>query len=257
MFDQSVPYADDDAWELYHVAEDASECHDVAAEHPEKLRELVDKWWKEAERNDVLPVDNAPFADAFSEVRPHTRPRNRYVYHPFAGPVAEEAAVNVRNRSHIITAEISVDDGTPLEGILLAQGSIYCGYVLFVQDRRLHYVHNFVGLEQHRVSAALDLASGEHTLGFAFTKTGDHRGTGALVVDGRQVAEVDIPRFTPTRFSITGEGLCCGYDMGMPVVEDYRTPFAFTARLHRVVVDVGGEPFVDPEAEVDLSLRAQ
>jgi arylsulfatase len=255
LLDQSVRY-EDDQWELYHVAEDASECHDLAAEHPEKLRDLVARWWSEAEDNHVLPLDNAPFGRVFGEERPQHPARRRYVYYPFAGPVTEEAAVNVRNRSHRITADVEIPDGGA-EGVLLAQGSMLGGYVLFVLGGRLHYVHNFVGLEHHRLSSTVELGSGRHTLEFRFDKTGEHRGRGALRVDGAEVATGDIPRFTPTRFSITDDGLCCGYDLGMPVVDDYRAPFRFTGRLHRVIVDVDGQPFVDPEAEADVALRTQ
>jgi arylsulfatase A-like enzyme len=255
LFDQSVRF-DDDRWELYHVAVDASECHDLADEHPDKLRELIAIWWSEAEKNNVLPLDNAPFDRMFGEERPEHAARRRYVYYPFAGPVTEEAAVNVRNRSHRITAEVDIPEGGA-EGVLLAQGSILGGYVLFVLAGRLCYVHNFVGFEQHRLTSAVELASGAHTLEFRFDKTGEHQGHGSLVVDGETIAAGDIPRFTPTRFSITYDGLTCGYDLGMPVVDDYQAPFRFTGALHRVIVDVDGEPFTDPAAEADLSLRAQ
>jgi arylsulfatase A-like enzyme len=255
LFDQSVSF-DDDRWELYRVAVDASECHDLADEHPDKLRELIAIWWSEAERNNVLPLDNAPFDRMFGEERPEHAARPRYVYYPFAGPVTEEAAVNVRNRSHRITADVDIPEGGA-EGVLLAQGSILGGYVLFVRDGRLHYVHNFVGFEQHRLTSAVDLASGAHTLEFRFDKTGEHQGHGSLLVDGDAVAAGDIPRFTPTRFSITDDGLTCGYDLGMPVVDDYQAPFRFTGALHRVIVEVDGEPFTDPAAEADRSLRSQ
>jgi arylsulfatase A-like enzyme len=256
LLDPSLASTDDDAWELYHVEADVSECHDLAAEHPDKLRELVGLWWSEAEKNDVLPLDNAPFDAIFGEERPGHDGRSRYVYYPFAGPVTEEAAVNVRNRSHRILAEVDIPE-SGAEGILLAQGSILGGYVLFVRDGRLHYVHNFVGVEEHRLTSSAELAPGSHTLEFRFDKTADHQGGGSLLVDGETVASGDIPRFTPTRFSITDAGLCCGYHFGMPVVDDYRAPFRFTGHLHRVIVDVSGEPFVDDAAEADLALRAQ
>ena len=246
----------EDAWELYHVAEDASECHDLAAEAPERLRELVALWWREAEANNVLPLDNAPFERLFGEERPVHDARKRYVYYPFAGPVTEEAAVNVRNRSHRITADVEIPAGDA-QGILLAHGSILGGYVLYVRHRLLHYAHNFVGLEEHRITATAKLTPGPHTLAFRFDKTGEHQGRGTLLVDGVEVGAGDIPRFTPTRFSITDDGLTCGYQLGMPVVDDYHAPFRFTGVLHRVTVDVDGDPFVDPEGEVDLSLRAQ
>ncbi len=253
--DRSVAW-DDDPWELYHLDDDPTECHDLAAERPDVLRELVERWWIEAARNNVLPLDSAPFDNLFGEDRPRHPPRRRYTYYPHGGPVTEEAAVNVRNRSHTIAAEVSVPAGGA-EGILLAQGSILGGYALFVRDGRLHYVHNFVGLEVHRVSSTVEMPTGDHVLAVRFTKTDEHAGKATLLVDGEPVGETVIPRFTPTRFSITGEGLCCGFDTGMPVVDDYRPPFRFTGTLHRVVVDVSGEPFVDPRAEAELSVRAQ
>jgi arylsulfatase A-like enzyme len=255
LFEQK-PYADDDAWELYYVDVDPCECHDLAAEHPHTLRDLVALWWSEAEKNNVLPLDNAPFDRIFGEDRPGHDGRRRYVYYPIAGPVTEEAAVNVRNRSHRITADVDIPE-QGADGILLAQGSILGGYALFVRGGRLVYVHNFVGLEQHRLTAETELRPGAHTLEFRFDKTGEHQGRGLLLVDGETVASGEIPRFTPTRFSITDAGLCCGYHIGMPVIDDYRAPFPFTGLLHRVIVDVAGEPFVDTAAEADLALRAQ
>src|SRR5262249_57876036 len=135
----------EDAWELYDVAEDASECHDLAAEEPEKLRELVALWWREAEANNVLPLDNAPFDAIFGEERPEHGARQSYVYYPFAGPVTEEAAVNVRNRSHRITADVEIPAGGA-EGILLAQGSILGGDGVFGPARVRPHAHHFAGL---------------------------------------------------------------------------------------------------------------
>jgi arylsulfatase len=164
--------------------------------------------------------------------------------------------VNVRNRSHTITAEVSIPAGGA-EGILLAQGSSFGGYALFVKGGRLHYVHNFVGLEEHRLSSNVDVPAGEHTLAFRFAKTAEHQGTATLLIDGAAAGEMEIARFTPTRFSITGEGLCCGYDSGMPVSRDYQSPFRFTGAIRRVVVEVDGPVYVDPQGEAELSIRAQ
>jgi hypothetical protein len=220
------------------------------------LRELVERWWIEAARHCVLPLDNAPFDRVFGvDVAGHAA-RERYVYYPMTGPVTEEAAVNVRNRPHTITAEVELADADA-EGMLLAQGSVLGGYAFFVRDRRLHYVHNYAGLHEYRVSSESELTPGVHTLAFRFDKTGEHRGIGTLMIDGRDDGNVEIRRFTPTRFSITGEGLCCGYDMGMPVADDYRPPFRFNGGLRRVAVDVSGEPHVDVRAEAQQSLTTQ
>jgi arylsulfatase len=255
IFDQRIAF-EDDRWELYHVEEDVSECRDLAERHPEKLRELIDLWWAEAEKHQVLPLDNSPFEAIFGDGHATTPARRRYVYYPDTAPVPEVSAANVRNRSHTITAEVEVPDAGA-EGMLLAQGSGLGGYALFVRDGRLHYVHNFCRIEEHRVSSSARIAPGAHTLAFRFEKTGEHRGTGTLLIDGTAAGRVEIARFTPTRFSLTGDGLTCGYARGLPVCGDYRPPFRFSGRLHRVTVEVEGPPHVDPQAEAELAIRSQ
>jgi arylsulfatase len=252
----SAPGLDMVGWELYQVETDLSECHDLAAEEPGKLQELVERWWVEAARHQVLPLDNRPFSSFVLERPRHPPPRHRYVYYPGAAPVPEAVAVNVRNRSHSVTAEVDVGDAGA-EGVLIAQGSLLGGWVLYVKDDELRYVHNYVGLEEHRVHAPARLGPGAHTVGFRFTKTGEHRGVIALLVDSTVVGEGEIPRFTPTRFSLTGAGLTCGRDEGLPVAEDYRPEFPFAGTLRRVVVEVDGAPFVDPEAEARTAIARQ
>jgi arylsulfatase len=126
-----------------------------------------------------------------------------------------------------------------------------------VQRGRLGYVHNFVGLEEHRVASDVELTPGPHVLAFRFTRTGEHRGRGTLLVDGVVVGEGEIPRFTPTRFSLTGAGLTCGRGAALAVTDDYPGSFPFTGELRRVVVEVEGEAFRDPEGEAAVAIRTQ
>jgi arylsulfatase len=247
---------DRDRWELYHVEDDIAERHDLAATHPEKLRELVERWWIEAAKYQVLPLDNRPFSALVGGRPPAVPPRARYVYYPGAAAVPEAVAVNVRNRSHAIAAEVEIPDHGA-DGVLLAQGSLLGGWSFHVQGGRLGYVHNHAGRDLHRVEAKEPLRPGPHTLGFRFTRTGEHRGTATLLVDGTVVGEIEIPQFTPTRFSLTGAGLSCGYSGGLPVTDDYRAPFRFTGRLRRVVVEVEGPPYTDPWAEAELAIVTQ
>src|SRR5262249_28121735 len=135
------PY-DEDRWELYHVDADPSECTDLAAAHPEKLRELVDRWWGEAEKHGVLPLDDRPFSERGLQRPPSVPPRPSYVYWPEVGAVPEPVAVNVRNRSHVVRAEVDVPAGGA-EGVVVAQGSLLGGWALYVKDGRLRYAHNF------------------------------------------------------------------------------------------------------------------
>ncbi len=254
--DTTIPL-DADRWELYHVAVDPSECHDLAGAEPERLRSLIETWWTEAERNQVLPLDCSPFAELFFGRHPSTPERSRYVYRPGRPPVPEAVAANVRNRSHTVTASVELVGDAEAEGVLAAQGSGLGGWVLFVQDGRLRYAHNLSTYELHRVDSDRRIGPGAHTLGFHFTRTGDHRGTGQLVVDGEVVGEGSIPHFTPLRFSLTGAGLTCGYSDPLPVCRDFVAPFAFNGTIHAVVIDVDGEAHVDAEGEAELGLHTQ
>ena len=129
----------------------------------------------------------------------------------------------------------------------MAQGSGLGGWTFYLHGGRPAYAHNFVSLEEQWVEADDPVPPGRHELTYRFERTGPHRGIGHLGVDGVEVARVDIPRFTLTKFSVTGAGLTCGYSDGLPVTRRYTAPFRFTGTLERLVVEVDGEPFADPE----------
>jgi arylsulfatase A-like enzyme len=256
QFDE--PGLDKAPWELYHVDVDPSECHDLAADEPERLARMVERWWIEAARNNVLPLDNRAFSEWVFDRPAGFAPRRRYAYRPGATAVPEAAAVNVRNRSHTVTAVVEIPDGGA-EGVILSQGSLLGGWVVYVIDSRLRYVHNLSGWEEHRIEATEPLAPGRHTLVFQFDRTADHQGRGTLHVDGVPVATGDIPRFTPNRFSISGAGLSAGRDAsGLAVTDDYEAPFAFTGTIvGDVIVEVDGIAFSDPEAEIGIAIATQ
>jgi arylsulfatase A-like enzyme len=242
-------------WELYDVTADPSECVDLAPDQPERLQELIDLWWLEAERNQVLPLDNRPFCDLVFD-RPTGLPdRTAYTYYPDRPMIPEHAGVDVRNRSHTITAFVTASQ-TP-SGVLLTTGNVLGGYSFFLVDGSLRYVHNYVGLESHRVEAPGLVPAGEHELTMRFTKTGEHRGHVDLLVDGSVVGSGDVPRFTPMRFSLVGSGLTCGYSGELPPCPDYAAPHRFNGTLHKVVVTVDGPPHLDPDDEVEVALTTQ
>jgi arylsulfatase len=249
------PGLDAVTWELYDLTTDPSECDDLAAAQPERLASMIERWWAEAERNNVLPLDNRPFS-AFVFDRPKAFPdRSRYTYYPGAVAVPEPAAVNVRNRHHRITAYVDVT--AQPTGVLLAQGSRLGGWSLFVQDGQLQYVHNYLALRETTIAGPAELAPGAHTLGFAFTRTGEHRGIGTLLVDGVAVGRGEIEAFVPVRFTLLGAGLSCGRDAGLPVSSSYDDELVFTQTLHRVDVEVDGEPYVDAEEEASAAIAQQ
>ncbi len=247
---------DDDVWELYDVAKDPTETNNLAAEQPEHLRALVDRWWFEAERNDVLPLDNRVLW-ALVHPKPDRRaPRGSYRYFPGGAPVPEAVAVNVRNRSHALIVDAVVPAGGA-SGVLLALGSALGGWSLHLADGRVRYVHNLYGKERHVIAANEDLAVGRHRIVYEFVKDDGLGGVGQLSVDGVVVASATVPRFTPSGFNGVGAGLTCGYEIGPAIGLDYEAPFPFTGTIERAVVEVRGPVVRDPLAELEAILSEQ
>jgi arylsulfatase len=248
---------DDDVWELYHVAEDLSEMHDLAAEQPQRVAEMVELWWHEAERNDVLPLDNR-ILWVLLNPRPHARrERMSFRYLPGGAQVPEAVAVNVRNRSHALAVTVEIPKGSVADGVLLALGSALGGFSLHFLDGRLRYVHNLYGKERHVLEAGDVLAAGQHTLRFSFEKDTGRGGAGTLTVDGRVVAEGPIRVFTPSGFNGVGVGLTCGYEWGPSVGDGYVAPFPFNGRIVDAVVEVTGPVVRDPMAEIAAIMSEQ
>jgi len=255
----------DDTWELYHTDTDRSELHNLAAEQPDKLRELVNLWYAEAGRNGAFPLDDRSALEIILTPRPQmTAPRNRYVYYPDLAEVPEAQAVNLRNRSFAIGALVDIP-GPGAQGVLFSQGARFGGHTLYVKDNRLHYVNSFVGMFEQKIDATEDLPVGENLiLAASFEKDGEdppHVSTGILSLyhGDRKVGEGRI-KTQPGMFSLAGEGLAVGRDGGEPVTDDYPgvSPFRFTGgTIHRVAVDVSGEPFIDLEREAAAMLARE
>ncbi len=245
---------DDDVWELYHVEEDRAESINLAEEHPEKLQELIDTWFEEAEKNKVLPLDDRSAAEILTIERPSQEPpRDRYVYYPNTAPVPEGVAVNIRGRSYKILANVDLESNS--KGVLFAHGSRFGGHALFIKDQKLYYSYNFLGIKPEQVLMSSEkLGAGKHTLGLEFTKErtgeyGETYGTAKLYIDDKVVAEKEI-KTQPAKFTLSGDGLCVGYDSGDNVSDLYKTPGEFEGgKIQFVGVTVEGTPYVDLEAE--------
>jgi arylsulfatase len=245
-------------WELYDLRADPSECHDLAAAEPERLARMVELWWEEAERHGVLPLDNRPFSDFVLGRPSEVPPRSRYELWPDRAPIPEEAAPNVRQRPHLVTVRVLIEDPEAAEGVLVVQGSVLGGWSLHLRrGGRLSYVHNLAGWWEGRVDAEVALDPGEHLLGFRYAPGSP--GIGTLLLDGETVGEAPLARFTWTRFSLTGAGLTVGYAATIPPADrDYRAPFRFTGgRVLRAWIDLDGDAVTDPDAIVDDAFSRQ
>jgi arylsulfatase A-like enzyme len=255
----------DDTWELYHIDTDRSELHDLAAEHPGKLRELVNLWFAEAGANEAFPLDDRSPLEILMTPRPQlASPRSRYVYYPGVADVPELQAVSIRNRSYTIGAQLDIP-APGAQGVIFAHGSWFGGHALYVKDNRLHYVYNFVGMFEQKVAAAEDLPTGENLiLSASFDKDGEDppgvaTGLLSLYHGDRKVGEGRI-KTQPGNFELAGEGLCIGRDSGAAVTGDYpgQSPHRFTGgTIKRVAVDVSGQPYLDLEREAAAMLARE
>jgi arylsulfatase A-like enzyme len=245
-------------WQLFHTDEDRSEARDLADQHPDKLEELKALWLQEAKKYDVLPLNDL----GIFEYRPleytvAVPSSGQYTYYPGTSEVPEASAANASNVSYKILAEVEFTRDS--QGVIFAQGSRFGGYTLFVKDGKLTYVYNFLGVPPEQRVVADAPSSGTHIVGVEFSKErmGEHHepyGTLKLHVDDQLVAEGEI-RTIASRFSLSGEGLCVGYDGGDAVSSEYKPKFEFTGgSIVKVVYDVGDDRYVDLERHLAAAM---
>jgi len=234
---------DQDNWELYHVADDFSQANDLAESNPEKLKELQALFVEEAIKYDVLPLDDRVYErfNAAIAGRPDLMgDRTSLTVYPGMTHMTENTFINVKNKSHAITAEVGIPEGGA-EGVILAQGGRFAGWSLYMKDGKISYVHNWVGLERYTVTAPEPVAAGKATIRYEFAYEGDapgSGGTGTIFVNGEKVAEGQIGNTTPFLFS-ADETADVGTDGATPVTEDYAEgDNAFTGTIERVTIDL-------------------
>jgi len=235
---------DQDKWELYHVAEDFSQANDLAAANPEKLKELQALFLEEAIKNDVLPLDDRVFErfNAAIAGRPDLMgDRKSLTVYPGMTHMTENAFINVKNKSHTITAEVEIPEGGA-DGVILAQGGRFAGWSLYMKDGKVSYVHNWVGLERYTITTPEAVAAGKATIRYEFAYDGGDKpgagGTGTIFVNGKKVAEGQIGNTTPFLFS-ADETADVGTDGATPVTEDYAEgDNAFTGKIDKVTVEL-------------------
>ena len=248
--------------QLYHVDVDRSESTDLAKQYPEKLQALIEAWNEEARTNLALPLDDRSAAEILGIEHPSAEPaRDRYIYYPDTAPVPEGVAVNVRNRSYKILANVEITDPAA-SGVIFAHGSRFGGHSLFIKDHKLYYVYNFLGIkpEQQFVSS-VDLKPGKYTLGMEFDRTGagphnESLGTTKLYVNDQVIAEGPM-KTQPGKFTLSGDGLAVGFDSGDAVSQEYKTPGKFEGgTIQFVGVTVEEAAYADLEAEAQRALMA-
>jgi len=267
-FGEPIPAAtltelDANHWELYHVAEDFAENHNVAAQNRAKLIEMVAQWYVEAGKYNVLPVDGRVMLRAMEERPQIAVDRNSYTYYPNTQPMSGGGSVVTLNRPHSITADAEIPkEGA--EGVLFSVGGVDGGYSFYVKAGKLCYVHNYVGKEIMIARSKDNVPAGRHQLRFEFEPTGkpDIRagkgspGRAQLYIDKKLVGQLEMAITTPMSYGLGG-GMSVGLDTGSPVTSDYKAPFPFTGKLYKVTVDVSGQLIVDDELAMKKIMARQ
>ena len=227
---------DKDKWELYHVAEDYSEVHDLAAKYPERLRELQALWFSEARRYGALPLDERTFELRLAPKPDAPQNRTSFVYYPGMEHVNPSATPDTKNRSYTITAAVDRPDKKS-DGVIVAFGSVTSGYVLYIRNNHLTHEYNYVGTI-YKVESDIEVPTGHSTLRFEFRKTGELQGVGALYIDGKRAGEAPIPHTLPNMISY--EGLDVGRDALSPVTDSYadRGEFPFRGTIENVRIEL-------------------
>ncbi|MCY2937161.1 MAG: arylsulfatase [Planctomycetota bacterium] len=233
------------AWELYHNEKDFTQSTDLAATHPEKLKEMQDLWWAEAKKYGVLPLDDRLYERASDPTRPVASiSKPRYVYYPGTVIVHPLAAPQLMGHNHSITAEVDIP-AKGAEGVLACAGGELGGWSFFIKDGKLHYVHNHLQLKEYGISSDKPVAPGKHKLGIAFRFTAEseiptfYTGDVTILVDGKKVGEIKDVQTARAYSAMTGYGLQIGRNEGTPVSHEYLVPFRYTGPLDRVVIEVG------------------
>ena len=237
--EKNDPWSDDE-WELYHVAEDFSESNNVAAEEPEILRRLIDRWWVEAGRYGVLPLDDRSFQLGGPTQRPGG-PHNglKYRYTPPISHLPGEIAPAIGMGSWSLEADIE-RDGLG-DGVIFARGSVMGGLSLYIKDNRLRFDYNaFTNVTQ--LAAEMELPDGRCAIGMSMDgEAPSAPGHVTLRLNGERVAEGDIPFLVRGGFGGRG-GADVGSDRKSPVTDSYEPPFEFDGTIHTLEVQVTPYP---------------
>src|SRR5437773_10043724 len=224
------------------MAEDFSQAHDLAAQNPAKLKELQYLFTKEAIKNHVLPIDDrrSERFDATIAGRPDLMgDRTSLTVYPGMTCMAENAFINVKNRSYTITAPVELKDANT-SGVIIAQAGAFGGWVLYMKDGKVHHEYNFFGVERTNIGGQTAPLPGKHEIKYEFIIDAPKTGPGgkcALYVDGKKVTEGRIPKSQPYVFS-ADEGVDVGMDKETMVSNDYKPgENRFTGKIIKVTID--------------------
>jgi arylsulfatase A-like enzyme len=264
MFHAELPAFDDDVWELYDTSTDWTQAHDLAERMPDKLRDLQRQFLIEATKYNVFPLDDRRIERLNPDIagRPVLVTGRSQTFYEGMGRLPEGAVLNLKNKSHTVTAEVESGQRVP-NGVIIAQGGAFGGWCLYVKDGAPRYCYNLFGVRRYTVSGQAQLATGTHRIGVDFAYDGDGLGKGAtitLLLDGAKIGEGRLDATIAMIFSLD-ETTDLGKDHGSAVSDDYAPEDSdFTGTIHWVRLEIGADGCddqIDPEDRLRAAIVRQ
>jgi arylsulfatase len=258
-----LPAFDDDVWELY-APDDWTQSKDIASENPGKLAELQRLFLIEGVKYHVFPLDDRRVERFNSDIagRPTLVHGNTQLFFGGMGRLSENSVLNLKNKSHSVTAEIEVP-GDGGNGVVIAQGGAFAGWTMYLLDGKLTYCHNLLGLNRFKVGADSEVPAGPHQVRMEFADDGGGLAKGGdvtLYVDGDKVGEGRVDATVPMVYS--GDETCdVGSDTGSSVSDDYTPEEShFTGTVKWVQLDIGDDDhdhLITPEERWQVAMARQ
>jgi len=249
LLGEKMPELGDYHWELYNIADDFSENNDLAAQQPDKLKEMQALFLTEARKYNVFPLDNSGFVRLLAPKPSAIAGKTEFTYTGENSGIPVGNAPSILDKDYIITAEITVPKGGA-EGMIVTLGGRFGGYGLYLLKSKPVFTYNLLDTERFRWEGGLGLARdvlgkalapGKHTLLFDFKYDGPgpgKGGTGVFTVDGKEMAKKTIAHTIPLLMSID-ETFDVGLDTGTGVDESYKLPFKFTGTIDKLTIKLG------------------
>jgi arylsulfatase len=245
-------------WELYYLPEDFSQAHDIAADNPDKVKELQELWWEEAERNRVLPLMGG--LSVFYGMLPPLPTITRYNFAGDVQNVQRGMVPRIYGRSYSIEAELSVpEEGA--EGVIVANADFIGGFGLWVDDEGLlNHTSSMLGVETYKQTSKEKIPTGDIKVKMLFEADKPEVGTGGqvtLFANEKKIGEGKMPKTVAVAFS-SYAGMDIGRDNGLVVDRDYedKAPYKFTGTVKRVVFDLKPNTHEDEEKLHEIEQQA-
>jgi arylsulfatase A-like enzyme len=260
---EHLPAYDDDVWELYGP-DDWTQAHDLSKEMPGKLHELQRLFLIEAVKYNVLPLDDRRPERFNSDLagRPTLIKGKSQMLFSGMKCLGENVTLNLKNKSHAVTAEVWVPD-KGANGVIIAQGGRFGGWSLYVKDSILKYCYNLLGVQRFYTAANTPLSAGKHQVRMEFAYEGGGLAKGGVItlfMDGDKIGEGRVGATMPMIYSLD-ETMDIGCETGSMVSEDYTaTTCRFNGKIAWVQLDQGvddNDHLISPEERWHVAMTRQ